>query len=267
MVEELKKILSESELEGLFLHNRTDDNRDRDIPYVSYRVKSNKYRIRAFEIWRANKEESFFRIYHSNKINENLKNKFMGIGNLKKMTKKTIDYKNDDYLSLCKEIKSILLNRDIIKECEKNSSFARTSKFQGLDLPDVDVSQDDVFGQTFTWREIISIWEDGSEDNVLREKLKKNGIYLQRSLDGKSRYVGSAYGSAGIIGRWMKHLNSNGDAQHLNLFILENGYNEVVFSVLEFCNEDDILKRENKWKEVLGTVNYGPYNGIQLNNN
>ena len=65
----------------------------------------------------------------------------------------------------------------------------------------------------------------------------------------------------------MKHLNSNGDAKHLNLFVLEKGYNELVFSVIEFCDGEDILKKENMWKAILGTVNYGAYNGLQLNNN
>ena len=65
----------------------------------------------------------------------------------------------------------------------------------------------------------------------------------------------------------MKHLDSNGDARHLNLFILENGYNEIVFSVIEFYHDADIIQRENQWKQILGRINYGQYNGIQLNNN
>ena len=49
------------------------------------------------------------------------------------------------------------------------------------------------------------------------------------------------YGEGGIISRWMKHLKSNEDARNLNLFILENGYNEIVFSAIEFYDKEDII--------------------------
>jgi hypothetical protein len=178
-----------------------------------------------------------------------------------------VTFKSLDYIHLSNSIKKILENEEIIKECKETSVIARSSKFEGLDLPDVDTAQENVTGQTFSWREIIAIWEDNSEDNNLKRELSKNGIYIQRSKDGISRYIGSAYGSDGIIGRWMKHLNSNGDAQHLNLFVLEKGYNEIIFSVIEFYDGVDIIQKENIWKQILGTVNFGPYNGKQLNNN
>lgn len=266
MIDILDNILLESELISLFSLRIKDDNTDKAKPFIAYRVKTNIYKIRAFELW-GNEEDFHFRIYHSDKINEDLKQQLSSISGVIKDRSCSVDYKVDDYIKLGVIVKKILLNDEIINICKNSSNIARTSKFEGLDLPDIDVSESNVMGQTFTWRDIISIWEDDSEDNNLKKLLSRKGIYIQRSKDGKSRYVGSAYGSNGIIGRWMKHLNSNGDAQYLNLFILENGYNEIVFSVLEFYDEEDIIKRENMWKEILGTVNYGIYNGIQLNNN
>lgn len=266
MFDILEEILLKSELVTLFTFRKKDDKTDNEKPHISYRVKSNMYRIRAFELW-GNVDGFYFRVYHSNKINDNLKKKLSTINGVINNTDSIVDYKTDDYIELAVTIKNILTNDEIINECQTNGVFARTSKFEGLDLPDIDVSQNDVMGQTFTWKDIIGIWEDNSKNNNLKKVLSQNGIYIQRSKDGKSRYIGSAYSSEGIIGRWMKHLNSNGDAQHLNLFVLENGYNEIVFSVIEFYEGDDIVKRENLWKNTLGTINYGPYNGIQLNNN
>ncbi|WP_326929501.1 GIY-YIG nuclease family protein [Aliivibrio fischeri] len=114
---------------------------------------------------------------------------------------------------------------------------------------------------------MIAISEDESEDNELKKVLSQSGVYLQRSSDGVSRYVGSAYGCGGILGRWLKHLNSNGDAKHLNLYVLENGYNKLVFTVLEFTDDNTAIKAESRWKQTLGTKNTGPYDGFRLNRN
>lgn len=266
MLTRLENILMTSNLSDLFIVKSKDDNTNGPTPFVAYRVKPNDYRIRSFELWKVD-DQYFFRIYHSKRIHDKLKETLTKIPGCKKSIKYFVDYQVGDYDELAKDIKNILENEEIIKECKASSTRARSSKFEGLDLPDVDTSHNNVIGQTFTWREIISIWEDDGEDNELKKALSQNGIYIQRSIDGKSRYIGSAYGSDGIIGRWMKHLDSNGDARHLNLFVLENGYNEIVFSVIEFYHDADIIQRENQWKQILGTINYGPYNGIQLNNN
>ena len=97
--------------------------------------------------------------------------------------------------------------------------------------------------------------------------MSRSGVYLQRSNDGTSGYVGSAYSVGGILSRWLKHLNSNGDAKHLNLYVLENGHNNLIFTVLEFTNDNDALQTESRWKQTLGTKNTGPYDGIRLNKN
>lgn len=266
MFDQIEEILLKSELSDLFELKVKDDNMHKNPSYIAYRVNSNYYKIKAFELW-GSREDYFFRIFHSQEINENLKEKLSSLSEVIKSNSYVTDYKANNYIQLANKIRRILLSDEIINECKSTSRFARTSKFEGLELPEVDTSQEDIMGQTYSWRDIISIWEDDSEDNNLKRKLSQNGIYLQRSKDGKSRYVGSAYGSDGIIGRWMKHLNSNGDAQHLNLFVLENGYNEIVFSVIEFYNGEDIIQKERMWKQILGTVNYGSYNSCQLNNN
>lgn len=270
MLDKLNNILDESGLTELFELKQIDSESDPDSDsYVRYRVKTNVYRIRSFDLYKSNNDLKFC-VRHSKKIYSELQKRLNELDNVVSNAQKYVDFQADtveEFIMIANNIRVILENSDVIEECKKNAPIATTSKFEGLDLPDIDTSQSDVLGQTFSWREIISIWEDNSDENHLKEALSKSGIYIQRSKDGKSRYIGSAYGSGGIISRWMKHLESNGDAHHLNLFVLEHGYNEVVFSVIEFYDKDDIITRETQWKNILGTLNSGSYNGIQLNKN
>ncbi len=267
MLNELEKLLVESEIINLFtIKNTVDNSNDINDPFVRYNLKTNQYRIRAF-ILKGSIDDNILVVYHSKLVNSKLKEALSNLGNIVRNTVYVVEYKVEDKLNFLKTIKNILDDSEIIKSCFENRLTSRTPRFEGLDLPDVDTTFIDVMGQTYTWRDIIAISEDNSEENSLKKILSQKGIYIQRSVDGTSRYIGSASGEGGILARWMKHLMSNGDARHLNLFILENGYNSVVFSVIEFYDSDDILQRENKWKEILGTINYGPYNGKQLNNN
>ncbi|MFV2047096.1 GIY-YIG nuclease family protein [Metabacillus litoralis] len=267
MFDILANLYNNSGLSDLFDIREKDDKRDRTTPYVSYRVKPNIYKIRAFEVV-GTENDFYFRIYHATDMVDDLRESLGSIEGFQGSTKKYLTvFKTADYHSLTCQIKNLLLNKDIIKICKESSSVARMSRFEGLELPNVDTSIIDVMGMTFKWKEIIKIWEDNSEDNYIKKVLSQKGIYIQRSEDGTSRYIGSAYGSGGILERWVNHLNSLGDAHHLNLFVLEKGYNEVIFSVIEFYEGADIIKREGMWKQILGTVNVGPYNGIQLNRN
>ncbi|MEW9122689.1 MAG: GIY-YIG nuclease family protein [Thermotaleaceae bacterium] len=269
MFDVLEPILINSGIAAMFDLKKKDDRTSEATPWVAYRVKPNLYRIRSFELWK-NAPNRFFRIYHADDINESLRNMLKLLPEVKKVTNSYVDYNTDDYLMLATKIADILSSEEIIKESKATSRHARTTKFEGLELPDVDTSQEEVLGQTFTWREVIAIWEDNSEGNNLKKVLSQNGVYIQRSDDGKSRYIGSTYGAeGGILRRWMTHLEFLGNAHHLNLFVLENGYNSIVFSVIEFLDGSDseIIQRESLWKRTLGTVNKGPYNGIQLNKN
>ncbi len=267
MLNKLMELLTESGIIGLFtIKNTVDNSNDKNDPSVRCNLKTNQYRVRAF-ILKGNIEDNILVVYHSDQVDSKLKEALKNLGNVVRNTVYVVEYKVKDNLQLVKSVKNILDDDDIIKSCFDNRLTSRIPKFEGLDLPDIDTSTTEIMGQTYTWKDIIAISEDSNEGNKLKEILSQKGIYIQRSSDGTSRYIGSAFGEGGILARWMKHLVSNGDARHLNLFILEHGYNSIVFSVIEFYNGDDIIQRENKWKETLGTINYGPYNGKQLNNN
>jgi|SRR6185369_3190781 len=233
--------------------------------YTTLRFESNEYRVRAIEIWDRT-PECWFRIYHSPKIAPELKNL---IDSLEGFSLKTSTATYTDYFGDSQQIAvafgSLLVDGSVHQIVKSNPVVTRNSAYEGLTLPDVDVTDTSVLGRTFTWKELIAIEEDTSDENELKRTLSRPGVYLQRSQDGKTRYVGSAYGDGGILGRWLRHLTSNGSAKHLNIYVLENGYANVLFTVLEFT--DQATAAETRWKETLGTRNAGPYDGLRLNSN
>ncbi len=84
------------------------------------------------------------------------------------------------------------------------------------------------------------------------------GIYLiKHKIDGKL-YVGSAYGEGGILGRW-KDYATRGHGGNAMLISLDPKNFE--FSVLEIStftmSQEEIVSRENRWKECLGTRKFG----------
>lgn len=235
--------------------------------YTALRFHSNAFRVRALEIWdKPNSSDSWFRIYHSPQIAPELKQLIDNLDSFDLKTSTTIysDFYGEPQ-QIANSLAFLLADGGVEQIVRSNPVFTRNNAYEGLMLPDVDVSDTNVFGRTFNWKELIAISEDDSEDNELRRILSQPGVYLQRSPDGKSRYVGSAYGEGGILGRWIRHLTANGSAKHLNIFVLEHGYSSVLFTVLEFTDQATTV--ESRWKETLGTRNAGPYDGFRLNSN
>lgn len=85
-----------------------------------------------------------------------------------------------------------------------------------------------------------------------------NGVYLIKYKKDGRLYVGSAYGNGGILGRWSAYAKS-GHAGNNRLKGLDPF--EFEFSVLEISpgtmSATDVLLRENRWKECLGTREFG----------
>ena len=259
----LQHLFTDSKLSNVFNLKSEDDYPDKN--YSALRFETNHYRLRAIEIWERQKGP-FFRIYHSSKIAVEIKQSIDEVTGLIRSRRNYSDYEGDFY-QVCNQLFEVLDSETTIDLAKKNVVLTRNSKYEGLPLPDVDTSDQVVIGRVYTWKEIIAIDEDPAKDNQLKKALSKGGVYLQRSVDGTSRYVGSAYGQGGILSRWLKHLTSNGNAKHLNLYVLDNGYSDVVFTVLEFIGDEEVLEAEKKWKKALGTLNNGPYDGYRLNSN
>lgn len=242
---------------------------------VAYRLKPNDFSLRAFELW-VDQEGEYFRVYYSPLIDAIVPQSFLAINGQFRQMKDYTDFRSTDgdFLSITQSIYEIFSNTEITNTLRVNAVKSKNSRFAGLMLPDVEIKDCDQKFRPFNWREVIAIdeyKEDNSLTNPLKEVLSQKGIYLQRSKDGCSRYVGSACSDGGILSRWMKHLSSSGDASYLNLYVLENGYNAIEFCVLEFFDSttdtQTILAAEKRWKETLGSYTKDKYNGFQLNNN
>lgn len=91
------------------------------------------------------------------------------------------------------------------------------------------------------------------------------GIYLiADKLTGK-QYVGSAYGDECIWQRWSAYARDGHGGNHeLKAFLAEHGTDykyHFKYSILEVCNmnlgNEYIIGRENYWKEVLQTREFG----------
>ena len=85
-----------------------------------------------------------------------------------------------------------------------------------------------------------------------------NGVYLIKHKNDGRLYVGSAYGKGGILGRWAAYAKT-GHAG--NKLLKDLDPYQFEFSVLEISpatmSADDVITRENRWKECLGTREFG----------
>lgn len=105
-------------------------------------------------------------------------------------------------------------------------------------------------------------------DNILSWKSALSnvkGIYLIMDEVTGKQYVGSAYGDECIWQRWAEYAkNGHGGNVELKELLRENGEDykfNFKYSVLEICNmslgNDYIISRENHWKQVLMTREFG----------
>ena len=85
-----------------------------------------------------------------------------------------------------------------------------------------------------------------------------NGVYLIKDKLSGKLYVGSAYGDQGIYGRWSVYAQ-NGHGGNLELQNLDPI--NFQFSILEIVpattTADGVIEVENRWKEKLGTRQFG----------
>lgn len=85
-----------------------------------------------------------------------------------------------------------------------------------------------------------------------------NGVYLIKDKVSGKLYIGSAYGEQGIYGRWSKYAGS-GHGGNLELRDLDP--TNFQFSILEIVpattTADGVIEYENRWKEKLGTRQFG----------
>jgi hypothetical protein len=84
------------------------------------------------------------------------------------------------------------------------------------------------------------------------------GVYLLVSPKTGKKYVGSAYGIAGFLGRWLQYA---ADGHGGNKMMQDVPRDDYWVSVLEVASSsdgpDDVIALENRWKEKLRSREFG----------
>jgi hypothetical protein len=100
-----------------------------------------------------------------------------------------------------------------------------------------------------TWNEIAVL------SKRFQERLSEwRGIYLIFDASDRKGYVGSAYGADNILGRWRNYARSGHGGNRL---LRQRDPHNFRFTILERVSPDmkaeDVIQRENSWKERLHT--------------
>ena len=122
-------------------------------------------------------------------------------------------------------------------------------------------------GEVFSGYDKIDIAFPVLENLIKRERLdwktalaNAKGVYLITDVSNGKRYVGSAYGAAGIWSRWQCYAGTgHGYNDELTRLIKRNGLEyarkNFRFSLLEYCgmktDDQTVITREQYWKQVL----------------
>jgi hypothetical protein len=119
-----------------------------------------------------------------------------------------------------------------------------------------------------SFSEIENIIKNNKPDwKAALENIK--GVYLITDKSSGKRYVGSAYGDAGVWSRWESYIHTgHGWNDELTKIIAEQGIeyarSNFSFSLLEYrsmrADDGTIIERETYWKDVLLTRGQYGYN-------
>lgn len=90
------------------------------------------------------------------------------------------------------------------------------------------------------------------------------GVYLIADRETGKQYVGSAYGSDGLLGRWRCYVDSyhGNNKQMIELIDAKpEQYKHFQFSILQLIEKtataDEVISIENLWKKKLLSIEYG----------
>jgi len=110
-----------------------------------------------------------------------------------------------------------------------------------------------------SWQEMCRVLEKENWKTALQNQ---KGVYLLTDISNGKKYVGSAYGENMILGRWRAYVK-NGHGGNVGLKVLQFEYIKENFrySILDIykstTNDQIIIERENWWKVVLQSRNFG----------
>jgi group I intron endonuclease len=79
----------------------------------------------------------------------------------------------------------------------------------------------------------------------------ESGIYLIRNIVNDKKYIGSTVSFQGFKIRWRRHKTQLNGGYHANLHLQASwkkyGEENFEFTILEICQDDLLITREQKW--------------------
>jgi hypothetical protein len=110
-----------------------------------------------------------------------------------------------------------------------------------------------------SWRELQEIVNNSDANRAWHHALKSvNGVYLILDTATGEHYVGAAYGTDGILGRWQNYAKT-GDGG--NKWLKGLDYTKFQYSILYICSASktakEVIPYEELFKRKLGTKAHG----------
>jgi len=152
-----------------------------------------------------------------------------------------------------------------LKRPSRGRALNFENHYQGLIV--AEILPEPYSGESFCGYDQIDIGFPMLENVIRRQRAdwradleNAKGVYLITDTTNGKRYVGSAYGAAGIWSRWECYVQTgHGYNDELTKLIRETGIDYARkafrFALLEYCNmkADDhtVIQREKYWKDVL----------------
>jgi len=194
--------------------------------------------------------EDFWLLFHIGQVTKDL-NKLKGVG-----------YEYQDLPEYQK-----FVGRLIIKYKNKSQTMIRNAEsvidecYVWQILPDT--FDNDLFPGyekvNISWEELKRVLDKESWKTALQNQ---KGVYLITDKSNGKMYVGSAYGENMILGRWRAYVatghGGNVGLKKLTFDHIKQNFKYSILEIFKSTTDDQIIiDRENLWKEVLQTRQFG----------
>lgn len=113
-----------------------------------------------------------------------------------------------------------------------------------------------ISGKNFSTFSVIPVKIYANADTqklqIIKENTNKSGVYLWKNLVNQKQYIGS---SIDLRRRFNTYFNSNHllkyDYMYINRVLLKYGYSNFSLTILEYCEPEQCLERENFYLSCL----------------
>lgn len=194
--------------------------------------------------------EDFWLLFHVGRVTKDL-NIFNGLG-----------YEYETLIEYEKYFGRLIIK---FKNTSQNMIRTAVSVFDQCEVVQIlpDTFDNDIFPGydkvNLSWLELSRVLEKESWKTALQNQ---KGIYLITDATTGKKYVGAAYGEHMILGRWRSYIKTghggNSGLKNLEFDYIKKNFKYSILDIYKSTTDDNIIiERENWWKEVLQTRQFG----------